>query len=341
LKEETSSPTVSTEALFLTCVIDAEEGRDVATVDVPGAFMHADMNETVWVQLVGTMAELLIKIDPAKYGPYATHEQGRTVLYVCLKKALYGTLQAVLLFWKLLSTKLQEWGYTINPYDWCIANKMIAGKQCTVAWHVDDLKISHVSLDVVTGVIAQLNEEFGTLTPLTVTRGKKHDYLGMTIDYSIPGKVQISMTDYIMTMLNELPLDMQGVAATLAAAHLFEVNSIDPILLDKPTKEFFHTNIAKLLFLAKHARPDILTAMSFLCTSVVAQGQLARRVTWLDPIDDGEMVQQSVANWTEAKVRANMRDQYCTKGSFHGKGVNRGQDRDRDRDRERGRNQGS
>jgi len=80
---------------------------------------------------------------------------------------------------------------------------------------------------------------------------------------------------------------------------------------------------------------------SFTLTNVVAQAQLARRVAWLDPIDDGEMVRQSVANWTEAKVRANMRDQYRTKGSFHGKGANRGQDRDRDRDRERGRNQGS
>ena len=68
----------------------------------------------------------------------------------------------------------------------------------------------------------------------------------------------------------------------------------------------------------------------------MAQGQLAHCVTWLDPIDDREIVRQSVANWTEAKVRANMRDQYCTKGSFHGKGANRGQDRDRDRDRERG-----
>jgi len=81
--------------------------------------------------------------------------------------------------------------------------------------------------------------------------------------------------------------------------------------------------------------------MRQLVDCVVAQGQLARRVTWLDPIDDGEMVRQSVANWTEAKVRANMHDQYRTKGSFHGKGANRGQDRDRDHDRERGQNQGS
>jgi len=64
-------------------------------------------------------------------------------------------------------------------------------------------------------------------------------------------------------------------------------------------------------------------------------------MAWLDPIDDGEMVQQSVANWTEAKVQANMWDQYRMKGSFHGKGVNRGHDCDHDHDCEHGRNQGS
>ena len=60
--------------------------------------------------------------------------------------------------------------------------------------------------------------------------------------------------------------------------------------------------------------------------SVAAQAQLARHMAWLDTIDDGEMVRQSVANWTEAKVQANMRDQYRTKGSFHGRGANHGQD---------------
>jgi len=68
----------------------------------------------------------------------------------------------------------------------------------------------------------------------------------------------------------------------------------------------------------------------------VTQAQLAHHVAWLDPIDDGEMVRQSVANWTEAKVQANMRDQYRMKRSFHGKGANRGHNRDRDRDHECG-----
>jgi len=60
--------------------------------------------------------------------------------------------------------------------------------------------------------------------------------------------------------------------------------------------------------------------------NVVGQAQLAHHMAWLDLIDDREIVQQSVANWTEAKVQANMRDQYRMKGSFHGRGANRGQE---------------
>jgi hypothetical protein len=36
---------VATESVFITAVIDAEEGRDVAVVDIPGAFMQANMDE--------------------------------------------------------------------------------------------------------------------------------------------------------------------------------------------------------------------------------------------------------------------------------------------------------
>ena len=46
-KEEASSPTVSTHALMATCLIDAIEGRDVATIDIPGAFLQAEMDEDV------------------------------------------------------------------------------------------------------------------------------------------------------------------------------------------------------------------------------------------------------------------------------------------------------
>ena len=40
MKEDASSPTVSTEAVMLTCVIDANENRDVTIVDIPNAFVQ-------------------------------------------------------------------------------------------------------------------------------------------------------------------------------------------------------------------------------------------------------------------------------------------------------------
>jgi hypothetical protein len=272
-KKETSSPTVATEALLLTCVIDAIEGRDVATLDIPGAFMQSDMEGKVIMKLEGVMAEIILKIDPKLYKKFITQENGKDVIYVLLKKALYGTLQAALLFWQNLSGQLKKWGFEINPYDFCVANKNINGKQCTIVWHVDDLKISHVDASVVTTIINLLDAKYGQeivggkRAPVTVTRGKIHDYLGMTLDYTEDGVFKLDMTEYIKKIHDEMPEDMDGTATSPAAAYLFHIDE-NVENLDEATSEFFHATVAKLLFLCKRARPDIQTAVAFLCTRV-------------------------------------------------------------------------
>jgi len=130
------------------------------------------------------------------------------MLYVKLRKALYGTLQAALQFWKLLSDTLIDWGFKLNNYDKCVANKTINGKQCTIIWHVDDLKISHVEKKVVHHVINNLNKKFGEYSLLSTSRGKKLECLGMTLDYMTKGKITLSMYEYIDKMLTELPSDI-------------------------------------------------------------------------------------------------------------------------------------
>ena len=175
-KEEASSPTVSIEAVILTSTIDAAKGRDVATVDIPNAFMQAEMDDTVYMRIDGKMAELLAEIDYDAYAPCISRaHNNKPVLYVRLKKALYGTLKGALLFWKKLTKELETIGFTINPYDWCVANQTINGSQCTVVWHVDDLKISHQDRNIVGGIIEQLQQVFGQEAPLSVTRGKIHE----------------------------------------------------------------------------------------------------------------------------------------------------------------------
>jgi len=69
-KEEVSSPTISLEAMMLSCTIDAKEGRYVIVMDIPGAFLHADMDGEVHMVLEGTIAELIVKLDPSLYRRY-------------------------------------------------------------------------------------------------------------------------------------------------------------------------------------------------------------------------------------------------------------------------------
>ena len=70
-------------------------------------------------------------------------EKGQKKLYVKVRKALYGMLKSALLFYQKLRSNFEEMQFKINPYDPCMANKVINGSQMMITWHVDDLKISH------------------------------------------------------------------------------------------------------------------------------------------------------------------------------------------------------
>ena len=59
-KEDTSSPTVSTEGIILLCMIDAMEFREVATVDISGAFLKTDYDKgDIHIKLEGAVVTLL------------------------------------------------------------------------------------------------------------------------------------------------------------------------------------------------------------------------------------------------------------------------------------------
>ena len=83
---------------------------------------------------------------------------GKKVLYMRLLKSLYGIMQAALLWYRTFVKCLKDDGFKINKYDPCIANNIINGKQCTICWHVDDTKISHVDENVVSKVINNIEK---------------------------------------------------------------------------------------------------------------------------------------------------------------------------------------
>jgi hypothetical protein len=68
------------------------------TIDIPGAFLHAKIDKLIHIHLNGPMAELLTRVDPQKSCTYMIEERGKIVLYAEQLKALYGMLQAAMLF---------------------------------------------------------------------------------------------------------------------------------------------------------------------------------------------------------------------------------------------------
>ena len=88
------SPTVSTEGLVISCMIDAMECRELATANIPGALLLTDYdNGYIHIKLEGLMVTLIEEIDPdyCRYLIY-TDKSGRKCMYAEARKAIYGTL---------------------------------------------------------------------------------------------------------------------------------------------------------------------------------------------------------------------------------------------------------
>lgn len=75
----------------------------------------------------------------------------------------------------------------MNPYRACLANNIVKGKQMTVSWHVDDLKISHPDCAAVDDFLKWITTTYSTIGEVKSTCGKVHEYLGMKLNYFVKG----------------------------------------------------------------------------------------------------------------------------------------------------------
>ena len=244
-KVKAASPTPIMESIFITTAIDTKENWDVAIIDMPETFLHVDNDETVVMFMKGKMAELMVHVAP--YRKYITAtKQGEKILNMKVQKALYGMLKSALLFYERIRENLEKNGFKVNPYDPHIENKEVNGSQMTIIWHMDDLKVSHKDPWEITKMTILLSKIY---VNIKVQCGKKLEYHGMDIGYTVPGEVKISMIPYIENILKDFPEKIVGTATTPAGEHLFEVREgINSTKLPESQSITFPHNVAKLLF---------------------------------------------------------------------------------------------
>jgi hypothetical protein len=168
-----------------------------------------------------------------------------------------------------VNADLMSWGFTFNPYNPCVANKIVDGQQLMVWWHVDVLLIGHAKPETVTRFLTWIAKSYNTPDKkLTPTCGSYHDYLGINIDFSDPGMVKFDMVPYIDKIIDAFPEKITRVTSIPAADHLFAVRpSAGARLLPEDQARGFHHTTAQLLFLSWVCH-DIQTPVSFLMTRV-------------------------------------------------------------------------
>jgi len=110
---------------MMSCTIGMKEIRYVVVTDIPGAFLHADMEEEVHMLLDGTIAELIVKLDPKQYRKYIWRKKRQTYFVCETKEGPIWNTSSSIIVWRLLSDTLKEWGFKLHEYDKFIANKTI------------------------------------------------------------------------------------------------------------------------------------------------------------------------------------------------------------------------
>ena len=262
--DSVSSGTVSTSSVFMVAAIAAVEKRAVCVIDFPGAYLNSPLPEdhpSVYMRIDKELSAIACKIVPG-FCEYI-REDGSSV--VKLKKALYGCVQSSLVWYNTLTEKLKALGFSVNDQDVCVMNKIDnQGNQVTIVIHVDDIMLTAKDDEAVEEELRQLKAAFGELT---VNRGPVVNYLGMNFDFRQPEDgVKITMSGFVDEFMNDMDKPIPGIAKTPAGRDLFTVGDSEPVTVEQ--KDFFHSTVARLLYLGKRVRPDILVAISYLAKRV-------------------------------------------------------------------------
>jgi hypothetical protein len=260
--ETVSAPTVAVPFVFAVASIAASEGRHVVAADVPTAYLNADNSAHMITMILDKqVAAALCHILP-EYNQYM-RKDGTIIVH--LKRALYGCVESARLWYNTLKKVLEDNGYTANAVEPCIFNKWVDGVQCTICIFVDDLLLTCKNHEVIDSTLAHLSRVFES--ELTVQEGPQIGYLGLVFDFSSAGSVAITAPAYVDTML--ALSHTQGTASSPAGLNLFNVSS-ESTLLPITVKDQYHSAVARLLYLSKRTRPDLLLTVSFLTTRVQA-----------------------------------------------------------------------
>jgi hypothetical protein len=253
-----SSPTAKTKSVMTCLKVAAARNWGLLKLDIGGAFLCAPIDEEqeVYMSLGAELAEKAVECMP--YLAEFIDQQGRLIVKV--DKAIYGIIQSAKLWYKELTRYLVSKGFKKCPSDDCVlVRRMENGEHLIVLLYVDDILVLAEHQQDRYWVRALLEAEY---QKVITDEGERLPYLGMTILKTDNG-FENAMRSYIEDVLRLYGTNVRT-CVTPVKPNLFSVNKT----AKKTDNVLFHSIVAKLLYLGKRGRPDILLPIQFLCTRV-------------------------------------------------------------------------
>jgi hypothetical protein len=267
LYPDRSSPTVAIHTIMTVLMVAAcNSNYHMGKLDVKGAFIQTEMQGTpVYIKCRGKLKDLILEMYPE----YRKYVGGDRILYCRLKKALYGCVQASKLWYERLRRFLLKQGYVCSEVDPCLFRRVVGDDIYLLVVYVDDV--------LVVAKPSELARLRGAFTQefkwVTMVEGDTQSYLGMLVTVRA-GIVKIDMRYCLGKILSEH--DNLPIVTCPGARNSFMVDK-PSTPLDEAQRRAFHTSVAKLLYLSKRARPDVISVVGFLCTRVKSPTQEDQR----------------------------------------------------------------
>jgi hypothetical protein len=277
-----SSPTVAMHSVFTALgLASSKPWRIVVKIDIKGAFMQTPMKgEPVYMKIDPKISRYVVNMFPELGN--MLEEDG--CLYTLLLKAMYGCIQASALWYELIKSFLMELGYECSETDRCVFRKWVGNRIFILLLYVDDI-LAQVDKGEAERLRVHLKKRFGEVQ---FEIGERLSYLGMQINVKDEGTT-VDMSFYIKKHLEGTTVKGQASPGNHSSFIVDEESQ----MLSECERKYFHSTTAKLLYLAKRARPDILTLVIFLCTRVQYASE-----------QDKEKLERALGylKWTEEQV---------------------------------------
>jgi hypothetical protein len=251
LYPDRSTPTAQMHSIMSCLAVAACNPQcHIAKLDVKGAFIQTEMSGMpVYVKCTGKLRDRVLETFP-ELGQYVGTDR---VLCGVLHKALYGCPHASKLRFEKLTSFLKRVGYINSEVEPCVFRKIDGGHVHLLVVYVDDI-LMIVSKGEMERLHKLFVEEFRWIT---MDVSKEQSYLAMQISFLL-NEVRIDMRSYIDKILTAFGRELVQYQNP-GRKDLFTVKEESELKDDKA--RVFHTVVAKLLYLAKRARPDIMTVL--------------------------------------------------------------------------------